>query len=204
MTIDRDALIGRLILSAELIEAGERYDDIAVGAALRTAAVALSAVPVEGEIDWSRYIENQETGGVTLAPEFAVPVEGDREALGFLIRDIYRERGMWTKDQDLADAILAAGFSRSPLPVEGDRETGSLFNENPRDEVRLDENRRAVRVSPLPVEGEVEWEYGCRSSAHRQPVVLDPMLDKPEDHEWDCPSPAIVRRRKAGPWEVAP
>lgn len=41
-----------------------------------------------------------------------------------------------------------------PLPVEGDRETGSLFNENPRDEVRLDENRRAVRVSPLPVEGD--------------------------------------------------
>jgi hypothetical protein len=51
-----------------------------------------------------------------------------------------------------------------------------------------------------------EWEYGCQSGAHmmavrdRRAVVLADDHHAAE-HGHDCPSPAIVRRRKAGPWE---
>lgn len=56
---------------------------------------------------------------------------------------------------------------------------------------------------------EREWEYGCQSRAHvmaRRDHGAVVLLDKEwaDIHGFDCPWPAIVRRRKAGPWEVVP
>lgn len=54
--------------------------------------------------------------------------------------------------------------------------------------------------------GETYWEYGCKSRAHvmahrdRLAIVLTDQHDA-EEHGHDCPSPSIVRRRRAGRWE---
>jgi hypothetical protein len=55
-------------------------------------------------------------------------------------------------------------------------------------------------------QAETEWEYGCKSSAHvmaRRDRLAIVLLDQheAEEHGHDCPSPSIVRRRRAGQWE---
>lgn len=45
--------------------------------------------------------------------------EDDREAadeLGLLIRDIYREHGMYTPDQKVADLLIGAGYRKVAQP----------------------------------------------------------------------------------------
>lgn len=62
-------------------------------------------------------------------------------------------------------------------------------------------------TAPAPAApAEVDWEYGCRSSSHsgfmRSVATWD---DEPtwRAHLAECPSPAPVRRRAAGPWVEA-
>jgi hypothetical protein len=42
------------------------------------------------------------------------------DELGLLIRDIYREHGMYTPDQTVADLLVIAGYRKSHEPKDGE------------------------------------------------------------------------------------
>lgn len=204
MTIDRDALAGVIHNAAMGKGDGEKIFESKIECVrLADAVIAhLSAVPGRGEIDWSRYIENQETGEVTLAPELAVPAEGDREAL-----NVEREKAAAEHYPDIEadppgtateDARFPTGWSR-----DSEREafvTGAEW-------------AAGSSRSPLPVEGEVEWEYAHEytdegGGKHRRKVSASEYAErKPDGHRADG-SPywnyTQKRRRKAGKWMEAP
>lgn len=129
---------------------------------------------------------------------FAAPQEGEARELAAL-RRVWKAMGCAQNPDDFKstvrdamwDQIVAGCESHAANDTRIYRENQSLLAE------LLELKARAAAPEP-------EWEYGCRSSAHHEPVtfVIGLDVDEPQDHGFDCPSPALVRRRKAGLWET--
>lgn len=81
-------------------------------AVARTWTASECAASPVGAFQTIAYLANQ----LEAAEKAHTPTDNEREALGVLIRDIYRKNGYYAPDQVVADAVLAAGFRRSEVP----------------------------------------------------------------------------------------
>lgn len=132
----------------------------------------------------------------------AVPVEGDREAL-----NVEREKAAAEQYPDIEADPPGTATEDARFPTGRSRESER--------EAFVTGAEWAAGFSrfPLPVEGEVEWEYAHEytdegGGKHPRKVSASEYAErKPDGHRADG-SPywnyTQKRRRKAGPWEVAP
>ena len=182
---DVSKTIPELIAEARTAAPGDDPTELAVKVhRLADALEAAARVPVQGEPNDDR------------AEIFYCPIHGDlldpRMSRSYRCLDAPEGHEYVTSRTTVPDAATEERVKKIIL------ESLVFINENsdPWAQLLTENILAALDGAPEP-----EWEYGCRSSAHWETVNLDPGLDDPEDHGYDCPSPAIVRRRKAGPWE---